>query len=393
MALTKRNRSNMDIWPGFVDALATLLMVIIFLLLIFVISQVYLNDALVGRDKALDKLNLQVSELADMLKLEQATGLDLKSQVGDLSQELRASLSKRDGLQSQLASLRGENSTIKGELVASQNALAKVNAKLLDAYQVVDANKETIETQIGKLALLNQKIEALEALKEELKNESASKLANVSDDLIESRAETALLNQQLKALGSQMEELAKLLDASEIKDAEAQVQIQSLGKRLNKALASKVQELSKYRSEFFGRLRKILGNRQGIQIVNDRFVFQSEVLFESGSADLGEAGKEQLTQLADSLLDISKGIPEKINWVMLVEGHTDAEPIFSAKFPSNWELSAARAISVVKYLRNAGLPANRLAAAGYGEFQPLDSRDDEIAYRRNRRIELKLTQR
>ncbi len=393
MALSKRSRTNMDIWPGFVDALATLLMVIIFLLLIFVISQVYLNDALVGRDKALDKLNLQVSELATMLKLEKATGADLKSQVGDLSQELRASLAKRDDLQSQISSLQGENKGLKGSLSNSENQLAKVNAQLMDAYQIVDANKDTIQVQLGKLALLTQKIESLEALKEELKEVNASKLGEVNDELIEARAETALLNQQLKALGEQMAELSRILDASELKDSEQQAQIQALGKRLNKALASKVQELSKYRSEFFGRLRQILGNRKDIQVVNDRFVFQSEVLFASGSATLGEAGKTQLSQLAQSLLEISSNIPDKINWVMQVEGHTDAEPIHSAQFPSNWELSAARAISVVKHLQSNGIPANRLAAAGYGEFQPIDSRSDEIAYRRNRRIELKLTQR
>ncbi|MDX1737064.1 MAG: peptidoglycan -binding protein [Alphaproteobacteria bacterium] len=407
MSLTRKNRSNMDIWPGFVDALATLLMVIIFLLLIFVISQVYLNDALVGRDKALDKLNLQVSELADLLKLERATASDLKSQVSDLSSELRASLAKRDDLQTQLKSLQNRNSDLEGQLGEKETNLAMVSAELENAYKTIEVNKETIEAQLGQLAELDHRLEALRALKEELEKEAAAKLAEADDkledtnarlvqadeDLIAARAEAALLNQQLKALGLQIAELNKLLDASEVKDEEQQAQIRALGQRLNKALASKVQELSKYRSEFFGRLRQILGNRRGIQVVNDRFVFQSEVLFTSGSADLGLEGQEQLAQLAQSLIEISRDIPAEINWVLQVEGHTDALPISSARFPSNWELSAARAISVVKFLTESGLPANRLAAAGYGEFQPIDPRDDEIAYRRNRRIELKLTQR
>ena len=407
MSLTRKNRSNMDIWPGFVDALATLLMVIIFLLLIFVISQVYLNDALVGRDKALDKLNLQVSELADLLKLERATASDLKSQVSDLSSELRASLAKRDDLQTQLKSLQNRNSDLEGQLGEKETNLAMVSAELENAYKTIEVNKETIEAQLGQLAELDHRLEALRALKEELEKEAAAKLAEADDkledtnarlvqadeDLIAARSEAALLNQQLKALGLQIAELNKLLDASEVKDEEQQAQIRALGQRLNKALASKVQELSKYRSEFFGRLRQILGNRRGIQVVNDRFVFQSEVLFTSGSADLGLEGQEQLAQLAQSLIEISRDIPAEINWVLQVEGHTDALPISSARFPSNWELSAARAISVVKFLTESGLPANRLAAAGYGEFQPIDPRDDEIAYRRNRRIELKLTQR
>ncbi|WP_420549250.1 peptidoglycan -binding protein [Curvivirga sp.] len=393
MALARRNRNNMDIWPGFVDALATLLMVIIFLLLIFVISQVFLNDALVGRDKALDKLNLQVSELADMLKLERASSADLRNQVSDLSSELRASLAKRADLEAQLKSLSGENEGLKKELEASEGALAVVSADLEDAYKTIEANKETIEAQLGQLALLENQIEALKALKEELESEAASKLAQADEEVVAARAEAALLNQQLKALAAQIEELNNILAASELKDAEQQAQIEALGKRLNKALASKVQELSKYRSEFFGRLREILGNRRGVQIVNDRFVFQSEVLFTSGSADLGPAGEEQLSRLATTLLDISRDIPEKLNWVLQVEGHTDAQPISTAQFPSNWELSAARAISVVKFLRSQGLPAKHLSAVGYGEFQPLDPRDDEIAYRRNRRIELKLTQR
>ena len=417
MALARRNRQNQDIWPGFVDALATLLMVVIFLLMIFVISQLYLNEALVGRDRALDKLNLQVSELAEMLQLERSSNADLRSNVERLSSDLRASLAKQDSLESQLASLRGEKDSLGADLDESKSDLEKlradydartaeldkVRAELEDAYKVVEASKEKIELQLGQLADLNHQLEALQALKEEMQAEltaaqSASadrekQLVEANDELLAAQAEAALLNKQLKALGTQLAELNALLEASEAKDVESQATIKALGQRLNAALASKVQELSRYRSEFFGRLRQLLGNRQGIQIVNDRFVFQSEVLFASGSADLGLSGQDQLAQLAVTLKEISASIPSEISWILQVEGHTDNVPIASARFPSNWELSAARAISVVKFLRSQGIPAQNLSAAGYGEFQPLDPRNDEIANRRNRRIELKLTQR
>ena len=207
------------------------------------------------------------------------------------------------------------------------------------------------------------------------------------------RAQVALLNQQIKELRLQIGRLTQALDISEKTAEEQKVQIANLGKRLNAALASKVQQLSRYRSEFFGRLREVLGGQRGIRIVGDRFVFQSEVLFTTGSAELGGAGQDQISQLATTLKEISGRIPQNIDWVLRIDGHTDRVPIRTPQFPSNWELSTARAISVVKFMIDAGIPANRLAATGFGEFQPIDARDDEIAYRRNRRIEFKLTQR
>lgn len=400
MALARRNRNDQNIWPGFVDALATLLMVVIFLLMIFVISQLYLNDALIGRDRALDRLNSQISELANMLSLEQAANEELRSNLESVSAELRASLSKRESLEAQLSALRADRDTALADLDEKTSELGKVRAELEDAYKVVEASREKIETQLAQLAELEHQVEALEALKEELQaelskvsEESEAKLAAADEEIMAARAEAALMNKQMKALQQQIAELNRLLDISEERDRKAQAKIKALGERLNMALASKVQELAKYRSEFFGRLRQILGGRKDIQIVGDRFVFQSEVLFASGSAELGTVGKSKLAQLAETLIEISENIPAEIDWILQVEGHTDAVPIASARFPSNWELSAARAISVVKFLREKGIPANHLAAAGYGEFQPLDPRDDEIAYRRNRRIELKLTQR
>ena len=191
----------------------------------------------------------------------------------------------------------------------------------------------------------------------------------------------------------QIERLNAALQASEARTKDSQVQIADLGRRLNLALASRVEELARYRSEFFGRLREALGDRGDVRVVGDRFVFQSEVLFLSGSAELEPAGRQQLDGLAEALAQIAPRIPPDLNWVIQIDGHTDRRPIRTAQFPSNWELSTARAIAVVKYLMLRDIPAERLASAGFGEFQPLDPRDDEIGYRRNRRIEIKFTSR
>lgn len=404
MALSARrfDRST-HIWPGFVDALATLLMVIIFLLMIFVLAQFFLNEALTGRDEALEKLQNQVSEMADLLALEKSQTADLRLNVSQLSEELRASVAERDDLKTALESL-----TVRAE--SAEAEASRLNTELEDAFKTMLADKAAIEVQVKKLVALSQQVEALQALKAELEEEIAGMAGKLDKseeelaakekalleekDLSESaRAQVALLNQQMRALREQIAGLAKALEASESLASKQKVQIASLGKRLNAALASKVQELSRYRSEFFGRLREVLGNRQDIRVVGDRFVFQSEVLFESGSAFLEEPGKVQLKQLGDTLLELSAKIPKDIDWVLRVDGHTDKIPINNEKFPSNWELSTARAISVVKFLIEQGIPADRLAATGFGEYQPIDPRNDEIAYRRNRRIEFKLTER
>ena len=399
----RRSRSNTDIWPGFVDALATLLMVIIFLLMIFVVAQFFLNDALLGRDKALDSLNKQVAELAELLDLERKSNTGLRRDLAELSSELQSSLSQRDELQSQVTLLGEQNADARRTLEETQAQNAKVSARLEDAYKVIDANKETVEIQLRKLATLEQDVLALQALKEKLEKDlQDSKIAAESgrsaltaerEISLAAQAQVALLNQQLAALRQQIAQLNQALEASEAADKIQKAKIADLGKRLNAALARKVQELSRYRSEFFGRLRVVLGNRRDIRVVGDRFVFQSEVLFASGSADLGEDGKQQLTRLAGTLKTIAAKIPKEINWVLRIDGHTDNVPISNARFASNWELSTARAISVVKHLIAQGVPPGRLAAAGFGEFYPLDAGNDAVAYRRNRRIEMKLDQR
>jgi chemotaxis protein MotB len=443
--LSRRAERNTNIWPGFVDALATLLMVIMFLLLVFVLAQFFLGQALSGRDEALVELESQVSELADLLSLERKDNKDLRLNLSQMSEELQVSVTLRDDLKTSVSDLRKRSKTAEDKILELAQGNESLQTNLSDA-------KDEISAQLMQLSGLNQDIEALKALKAELETEISnlaqnlsnrderlaeqdkdisdltntlserdSKITDLSDTIDEqkrnideaqrnidkakssflaekelsksARAEVALLNKQMSVLRQQLAKIQQSLDASEKKSAEQNVQITNLGKRLNAALASKVQELSRYRSEFFGRLRDMLGNREGIRIVGDRFVFQSEVLFSKGEASIGPAGKLQLDQLATTLLEIALEIPGEIDWILRVDGHTDSDPIRTARFPSNWELSSARAISVVKHLTETGLPANRLVAAGFGQYHPLDKRNDEIAKRRNRRIELKLTQR
>ncbi len=394
MALSRRGSTNaLDIWPGFVDALATLLMVIIFLLMIFVVAQFFLNDAIVGRDQALERLNQQVEELADLLSLERRAGEELRNDVTQLSSELQSSLAARDGLETDISDLRNRHANLSTELQEASGKLSKA-----------DEERRRLGTE---LAQLQHDIDAMKVLRDELAKDLATARTTLGEqsekaavELSEERkiseaakAQVALLNRQMAAFREQIAKLNAALDASDVQSKAMNVQIVDLGKRLNAALASKVQELARYRSEFFGRLRKVLGNRRDIHIVGDRFVFQSEVLFGSGSAQMGDGGKLQLAQLAKTLIDIAKKIPKDVEWVLRVDGHTDRIPIKTKAFPSNWELSTARAVSVVKFLISSGIPANNLAAAGFGEFQPLDARNDEIAFRRNRRIELKLDQR
>jgi chemotaxis protein MotB len=575
---SRRGRSTANIWPGFVDALATLLMVIIFLLMLFVVAQFYLADLLSGKDEALERLNREVAQLSDLLALEELANQDLQATVASLSGELQSTLSERDRLAIQVRSLRDLTDTMTGrlanlqdkadsseaersrlaaalaateavlarreaaldaaetnlaareatleetlaalalsqakldtsqtdiadreaklaaalaalaasqanldssqdnlsdreaklaaalaalaanqadlekskatlsdreiQLAAAEAALAKMQKnlderiaaleeaskqvlltdaalkqserayadsaaelarrmkELEEANKTIDTDAATIEIQLRKLAELEQDIVAMEAyrvqLEEELKTLMVKTKAGEVDLARErnismaAKAQMAMLNRQLSELRAQIAALNEALNASEAKDKDQKAQIADLGKRLNAALAAKVQELARYRSEFFGRLRDVLGDRKDIRIVGDRFVFQSELLFASAEAELGQTGREQMATLARTLRDISKSIPSEINWVLRVDGHTDRDPIHTAQFPSNWELSTARAISVVRFLQSQGIPPGRLAATGFGEYHPLDKGSSPEAFHRNRRIELKFDQR
>jgi chemotaxis protein MotB len=322
----RQRRPGIDIWPGFVDALSQLLMVIIFVLLIFTAAQFYLTSALSGSNAAVEKLTHQVADLANLLDLERKTGASLRENLADVTSQLQASIAARDQLQAQVADLGAKS-----------------------------------DAQVGQLK--------------------------------DAQDQAALLNQQIAALRDQLTQITAALDASEKKAKDQDVQIVDLGKRLNAALANKVQELAQYRSEFFGRLRQILGDRPDIRIEGDRFVFQSEVLFAPASADLAPEAQQELNLLAGALKEIAAKIPPDIPWVLRIDGHTDKRPINTPQFKSNWELSTARATEVVKYLIQQGIPADHLAAAGFGEFQPIDTGNTDAAFAKNRRIEFKLTER
>ena len=383
---SRRRQSSVNYWPGFVDALAALLVVVVFLVMVFALAQFFLSDALSGRDDALSKLNRQVNELVRMLDLERSANAELRLSISQLSAQLQGSISERDSLVDRLSIVEDELESVR-----------RSSATELDSLRSrIDADRETIDAQRRDLARLGADLadrEArLSALNERAKTAETS-FAEQREISQRAQDQVALLNQQLAALRQQLAALNEALEASEAKNREQEVQMVNLGKRLNEALASKVQELARYRSEFFGRLREVLGDRTDIRIEGDRFVFQSEVLFGSGQAILNPEGKGQLQQLAQTLVRIASEIPDDIEWILRVDGHTDERPISTARFPSNWELASARAISVVKFLVQVGIPPENLVAAGFGEFQPIDASEDEIAYRRNRRIEFKLDQR
>jgi len=341
MALARSRRDRgVDYWPGFVDALSTLILGIIFLLSVFVVVQFFLSQEVTGKDTALARLNAQIAQLTEMLSLEK-TG---KASLEDSLASLRANL----------AIAESERNRFKGLYEGAGSGAAQAQGRVEALTRDLDSQKQV----------------------------SARALSQVE-----------LLNQQISALRRQLAALEEVLQASEQKDKEAQARIADLGQRLNVALAQRVQELSRYRSDFFGKLRAILGTRPDIRVVGDRFVFQSEILFDSGSAALKPEGQAEVDKLAGALIDLEKQIPADIAWVLRIDGHTDVRPITSSQFRSNWELSAARAISVVQYLISRGVEPRRLVAAGFGEYQPLDSAPTDDAFRRNRRIELKLTER
>jgi chemotaxis protein MotB len=483
-----------------------MLIIVIFLLMVFTLAQSFLSEMLSGRNEALDRLNRQVTELADMLSLERQSNTVLRSDLAQLSSELQSSIATRDSMTTQLATLTDQRDDLANTLalrIQEKNRLLanledetrraeyanvradRVDKELEDAFKTISADREKIRVQLATLESIKRDITALQKVKGELearvstlaasleeskksldKNKKSLvaardrskelgaslsaardrnreldasrtvardrtkelvaslsteqertalaqrkiekqevKLAKLQREFdmssnslteeqkisVQARAQVALLNRQLAALRQQLSQIAAALQASETKAKEQHTQIVNLGSRLNAALASKVEELARYRSEFFGKLRELLGDRKDIRVEGDRFVFQSEVLFGSGSADMVGIGRDQISRLATTLKDIAGRIPKNIDWVLRVDGHTDRIPIRTAKFPSNWELSTARAVAVVKLLIEDGLPPHRLAATGFGEYRPLDKTGSVGSLRRNRRIEFKLT--
>jgi chemotaxis protein MotB len=384
--LARTQRRPFEPWPAYVDVLSTLLMVVIFVLMVFVVAQFFLSDALSGRNRALEQMRQQLSELSDLLSMERKTAADLRLNLAEISTQLQTSVQDRDQLAQQLAVVTGERDALK-------SGGAEADEKLADAYKTIQADKQKIEVLLGNIAALQSLRDDLMKKLDQSQAESEQKLSDAERLTEDQQREIEIMNRQLTALRQQLARLAVALDVSEANAEQQKIQITDLGKKLNVALAGKVEELARYRSEFFGKLREVLGDRPDVRIVGDRFVFQSEVLFDTGSAELGAPGREQLAKFAQTLLQITSQIPTDIDWVLRVDGHTDKRPINSPQFASNWELSTARAIAVVKFMQSQGVPPQRLVAAGYGEYQPLDSGEGENAYARNRRIELKLDQR
>lgn len=342
MALARNRRDRtVDYWPGFVDALSTLLLAIMFLLSVFVLAQFLLSQEITGKDAVLNRLNSQINELTQLLALERGNKQDLEDVLATMQASLADTESERSRLQ-----------------------------RILDRGAGADAEAQV---QIGSLT---------------------DKLDDEKQISQRALSQVELLNQQIDALRKQIGALEDALDASEKRDRDSNVKIADLGRRLNVALAQRVQELNRYRSDFFGRLREILSDRENIRIVGDRFVFQSEVLFASGGDQINRAGREEMAKLANALVELGGEIPPEINWVLRVDGHTDNVPLSGAgRYRDNWELSTGRATAVVKFLIENGVPSRRLVAAGFGEFQPLDPEDSPEARNKNRRIELKLTER
>ncbi len=339
MALSRARRDRgVDYWPGFVDALSTLILGIIFLLTVFVVVQFVLSQEVTGKDTALARLSARIAQLTDLLGLEQSSKVSLEEQIAQLRASLATTDTERDRY-------KGLYDSLSGGTAAAQGQVSELSGKL-------DAEKQV----------------SLRAL-----------------------AQVEVLNQQIAALRRQLGALEQALDVSDKRDKDSQSRLAELGQRLNIALAQRVQELSRYRSDFFGRLRELLGNRPDIRIVGDRFVLQSEVFFDTGQSVLKPEGRTELDKIATVLLELTRQIPQDIAWVLRVDGHTDVRPTGGGR--TNWDLSAARAIAVVQYLISKGMQPQRLVAAGFGEFQPIDAGTTDEAYSRNRRIELKLTER
>ncbi len=488
MALRRRSgeRFQANIWPGFVDAMTALLLVMIFVLSIFMIMQFVLKEQLSGKNRQLDQLSGELAQLGDVLALEKDRAAKLDQEVARLNLEvdageeeirryaaLVAALSdEREGLNARVSELEAANARELSEKEALNLALAEMRDEVdaqAEAARLAAAKREALEALIAEMkaeaeagatalsdaeAARLAEAAAAEALRKRLANADAeltaltltleekrreaeetltllaaaeasqqalaaaldtkltaeerdaallaqakSELAKVSETSAKAQREVTLLNQQVTELRQKIGSLQSQLNLADERDRDANIQIADLGRQLNSALAREAERLAKEkteldRSEFFGRMREILGDREDIRIVGDRFVFQSEVLFASGSAQLGYEGRIELSKLAAAVREVAAEIPPEIDWILRIDGHTDSRPVTGGRFEDNWELSQARALSVVRYLVGAErIPPDRLAAAGFGEFQPIDNGDTEEAYARNRRIEIKFTER
>lgn len=422
LSRARRSASPITAWPGYVDVLSALLMVVIFVLMIFVVAQFLLSEVLYGQKNELARLHTQVNELVEMLGLEKEKSTRLETEVSRLSDTIIGLSEDREVLMSQVADYSAKSEQDQEKIKHQMLTIASLNEDITALRQV----REKLEQEVGDLAatlasrdrevsvlrdrskrlaarladktettmLAQEKIE-----KQDVRIQALSAVLASQKEAIEkeqqlsasARAEVALLSEQISRLREQLDVIKTALTRAKETGEKKDEKIADLGKQLNIALARKVHELTRYRSEFFGRLKQILGDHPAIAVRGDRFVFQAELLFASGSATLGDAGKAHLAALADTLILVAKKIPDDISWILRIDGHSDKVPIKNEFFSSNWELSAARAVSVVQFLSRQGIPEKRMAAAGFSKYHPIDPADTREAYQKNRRIEIKLT--
>lgn len=382
MSGSLHRRRALEIWPAFVDATASLLMVVIFALLIASVGQLFLTSALSGRDAALGKLNSKVAELADQLSMES----DESARLLQLLEIRTASLSSSEQALRESSALAAERAEI----------IQQSNTRISDQERALAEQREllaTVENEIAALTTLRdslqQELETIVADRDDVR----TRLSEEEKVSLAAKAQMEHLNRQLAELTLQLTNIGEALDIAEADSKRQQTVIDDLGRRLNLALTSKARQLERYRSEFFGQLREVLSDYPDVRVVGDRFVLPSSLLFESASDELEASGRAQIEQLANTLSEIAKSIPEELDWVLRVDGHTDKRSISTDRFASNWELSSARAITIVRALVEHGLPARRFAATGFAEYHPIDVTESPAAYARNRRIELKLTSR
>ncbi len=421
---SRHSRESFSIWPGYVDVLSALIMIIIFVLLIFTLSQFILSTILSDQNSELKDLHLRIAEISGLLGLEQETNAAMTEKIAILSAEIETLTVDRSTLQGEVESLT-EKRIEDREIIEVH---LRTIASLQQDIQSLQALRQELESQIetaaaalsqeqGLTQSLRDRSKALEARladeeektllaqndieQRDIRIQALSALIGEQQQALEdqrsltadAQAEIALLSQKIKLLSRQLAEIGTALKLSELEREDQKEQLSDLGKRLNIELARRVNDLERYRSEFFGRLREIVADNPMVRVEGDRFLLQAELLFPSGTADLTDQGKSELQGLAGVLREISLGIPEDLQWILRVDGHTDRVPISTGRYPSNWELSTARAVSVVRYLASQGIPEERMAATGFSKFHPIDPADSVEAYRRNRRIEIKLTSR
>lgn len=434
----RRAQSTVNVWPGYVDALSALLLLVIFMLLIFTLAQVFLAETVSDRDAELNRLNARLAEISNALRLQEESNEVLNERLVSLRAQYNQSLQRQAGLEDQVTALEEtietdretievqlrEKAALQQDIVTLRQLRAELEqeiAGLVTRLNQSEASVDQLETElaareelVGSLRDRSQALEARLATEEErtllaqrdieeqeLRIEDLVAIASEGEEALEeekrlsarAQAEIDRLSQQIDALQAQLNQISMALALEQELTAEQEILLADLGERLNSALAQRVNELEQYRSDFFGRLRQTLANNPNIRIEGDRFLLPSELFFESASATLGVAGRGELDKLANIFEEIAAEIPEDINWILRIDGHTDQRPISTERFPSNWELSTARAVSVVRYLAQRGIEEDRMAAAGFGEHHPVDPAFTEEAFQNNRRIEIKLTNR